>query len=417
MRLAVVAGSLVLTVGVLLVITLQAQRAQVAEEDAAAQTLRDYAGYAGRMMGAEILRRFAEQRAAILAPVTTGNSRSGPPLLADIKRNGDAYFSALEPRGDTNVAYFRVEPANGHVESAGEISSPLAAEIADTVRSVIASSPWDPKRNLLVLGHGAASRSVALAALMDVRGKVSSVYGYTYDRTHAVSIVAARVFKETPLLPTSYTGAKWDYDTVWARNSNVGNDAFVAVRIIDRVGHTLWASDSARIIDGSPFRERVTIRTSPGGMIFETAMASSSEQYLIPTVVRSAQTWSTRALLALTVLLLIVSLVALQGERLGARERRAEAMQQLALGLRHEINNALASVLLNAELLREEETLDASQRERLLAMVEQLDRMRGVLRKLEKIDGLDVVPYLNEGYMVDLSIPDAPSYDRESGTS
>jgi signal transduction histidine kinase len=79
-------------------------------------------------------------------------------------------------------------------------------------------------------------------------------------------------------------------------------------------------------------------------------------------------------------------------------------MQQLALGLRHEINNALASVMLNAELFAEEDGLDAEQRARVVAIVEQSDRMRRVLRRLEKAERFDVVvPYLNEGYMVDLS--------------
>ena len=89
---------------------------------------------------------------------------------------------------------------------------------------------------------------------------------------------------------------------------------------------------------------------------------------------------------------------------------RAATRQQLALGLRPELNNALASVLLNAEMLGEDKALDQANRERLMAIVEQADRMRGVLRRLEKTDRLDVVvPYLNEGYMVDLS----PTLERE----
>ncbi len=79
-------------------------------------------------------------------------------------------------------------------------------------------------------------------------------------------------------------------------------------------------------------------------------------------------------------------------------------MQQLALGLRHEINNALASMLLNAELLNEDRALTADQHERIDAIVEQAERMRSVVRRLEQADKLDVlVPYLNEGLMVDLS--------------
>ena len=135
----------------------------------------------------------------------------------------------------------------------------------------------------------------------------------------------------------------------------------------------------------------------------ETALLPAGEPTLIPNIVRRAQRWSLRALLALTIMLAAVSLIALGGERAGARARRANAMKQLALGLRHELNNALASVMLNAELLSEDQ-LDAAQRERLDAIIEQADRMRNVLRRLEKSERLDVmVPYLNEGFMVDLS--------------
>jgi signal transduction histidine kinase len=81
-------------------------------------------------------------------------------------------------------------------------------------------------------------------------------------------------------------------------------------------------------------------------------------------------------------------------------------MEQLALGIRHELNNALASVLLNAELMGEDPTLDDVSRERVVAITEQSERMRDVLRRLEQREGLDViVPYLDEGFMVDLSPP------------
>jgi signal transduction histidine kinase len=212
------------------------------------------------------------------------------------------------------------------------------------------------------------------------------------------------VYREVPLLPVSFAGTRWNYDTTRVRNGEVLNDSLLAMRVRDRLGRLLWKTPDADVVlSKSPYGARTVLSTAAGGFVVEAAMRPVAGKSLIPTIVRSTQRWTLRALIALALLLVVVSLIALRGERQDAHARRVEGMQQLALGLRHEINNALASMLLNAELLNEEQSLTAEQHERLDAIVEQAERMRKVVRRLERSDKLDVVPYLNEGLMVDLS--------------
>lgn len=405
MRLAIVACTVLVTVFVLAIATLETRRADRALDEAAAHTLDDYAGYAGRTMGGEVLRRFSEQRATILAPVTGSANRAvAEPSLDEIVATGDAYFKAFPAGGDINLGYFRVDLRKGTIQGRRSVSGEFATRVADTLTRLLAKNQDISAPGILVIDEAGVPRSVAYASLIGRDGHPIAAYGYAYTRAVGIAAVAARAFRETPLLPISFAGARWNYDTTIVRTGEIANDSLLGVRITDRAGHVFWQSDRVSATAGSDYTESVVLSTAPGGIIVQAALRPSSGASLVPSVVRNSQRLSLRALLALAVLLSIVALLALRRERLGARSRRAEAMQQLALGLRHEINNALASVMLNAELLAEEDGLDSEQRARLTAIVEQSDRMRNVLRRLEKAEHLDVViPYMNEGYMVDLS--------------
>lgn len=404
-RLAVVACTVLVTVFVLAIATIEARRAERALKEAATHTLRDYAGYAGRTMGGEVLRRFSEQRATILSPVAGSAYRNVPaPSLDDIVLRGTRYFDALPALGDMQLAYFRVDLRTRALESRGAMSAEFATRVADTLTRLLANRPTLTEPSVLVIDDGGVQRSVAYASLIGPQRTPTAAYGFAYVRAAGIGAVAARAFRETPLLPISFAGTRWNYDTTAIRVGEVANDSLLGMRITDRAGQVFWESARASETRGTPYTETAILSTAPGGIIVQAALRPSAEASLIPSVIRRSQRLSLQGLLALTVLLSIVSLLALRRERLGARSRRAEAMQQLALGLRHEINNALASVMLNAELLVEEEGLDAEVVSRLQAIVEQADRMGSVLRRLEKAELLDVVvPYLNEGYMVDLS--------------
>jgi hypothetical protein len=403
-RLALVGCCVVATAAALLVVTLHSRTTEAALDDAAARTLRDYTGYAGRLLGSEMLRRFSEQRARVLAPVIGTTGRQGPPpSLDEIVRQGQQELQ-FGPNLDPGRGYFRLDIGSGKLTGVAAVSGPLADQIADTLRAIAHLRGGGSDPSLLVLERVPASLTVAYATWSDAAGRPRAIYGFTYSRAAGVAYWAERVFRETPLLPTSYAGARWNYDTTTVRPGEVKNDSLLAVRVGDRAGRLLWQSPGGELAGSEDIRERAVISTSAGGLTIETALRPGGQPALLPSVVRRAQRWSMRALLVLTVMLALISLVALLSERAVARARRAEAMQQLALGLRHELNNALASVLLDAEMIVEEPGIDDAIRERIRAISEQAERMRTVLRRLEHRERLDViVPYLGEGFMVDLS--------------
>ena len=416
-RLALVACCVVATVAALLVVTVYARTADAALDEAAARTLRDYTGYAGRLMGSEMLRRFAEQRARVLVPVVGTSGRGGrQPTLAEIVQLGDRELT-FGTRHDSGRGYFRLDLRSGAMEGSGAVVGQFAGRLADTLRrtALLPTRARDPR--WLVLEDGKMSYGISYATYADSAGRPVAIYGLTYSRGVGAAYWADRVFNETPLLPTSFASATWDDNPV-RPPGQAKNDSLLAIRIGDRTGRIFWESPSSALRQAGDGQASTVITRSAVGLTIETTLRPGGRPALVPMVARRAQHWSMRALLVLAILLAAISLLALLSERAVARARRTEAMEQLALGLRHELNNALASVLLNAELAIEQRDIDDSMRERVMAIVEQAERMRGVLRRLQHRERLDViVPYLGEGFMVDLSAreDDGVTSERQRG--
>lgn len=403
-RLAIVAACVLATVAILIAITLEVRRSEEALTETTARTLHDYSGYAGRLLGGDMLRRFSEQRARILAPVVGSVGRSvTPPTLDDVVRRGER---ELASRGaDPGRGYFRLDLRTGAMEGLGDVHGAFASRIADTLRVLATQPARPPEPAILALSDGRIPVSVSFASLRDSADHPTVFYGFTYSRAIGIAYWANAVFHDTPLLPPSFAGQRWNYDTTRAQPGEILNDALLRVRVTDRAGRPFWQSPGAPSTS-TAIRERTVISTAAGGLVVETTLLAGSEPTLVPAALRRAQRWWMGAIIALALMLAAVSLLALSSERAVARARRAEAMEQLSLGLRHELNNALATVLLNAELLRERAESEPQVRDQLDAIAEQAERMRDVLRRLERRDGLDViVPYLDEGFMVDLSTP------------
>lgn len=93
-----------------------------------------------------------------------------------------------------------------------------------------------------------------------------------------------------------------------------------------------------------------------------------------------------------------------QCERITSERRLA--LQQLALGLRHELNNALAGLILETELLSSGAGTGYERyRESVASIQSQVWRIHEVLRRLDNVDVLPTKPYLDRGLMIDLSEP------------
>ncbi len=99
-----------------------------------------------------------------------------------------------------------------------------------------------------------------------------------------------------------------------------------------------------------------------------------------------------------------------QNERLTAERRTA--LQQLTLGLRHELNNALAGLVLETELLGGAGLEPGRYRDSVASIQNQVWRIHDVLRRLDDVDALRTKPYLDRGLMIDLS---EPTGDRAGG--
>jgi len=194
MRLAIVASTVLITVVVLVIATIEARRADRALAVAAAHTLRDYAGYAGRTMGAEVLRRFSEQRAIILSPVSGSARRNVPePTLDEIVARGEKYFAALHPPGDLDLGYFRVDFRTKAVQGRGAMRGEFAARVADTLTNLLAHRPNMSEPSVLVVEEDGVPRSVAYASLIGKDGQPVAAYGFAYARAVGISSSAFQV--------------------------------------------------------------------------------------------------------------------------------------------------------------------------------------------------------------------------------
>lgn len=90
-----------------------------------------------------------------------------------------------------------------------------------------------------------------------------------------------------------------------------------------------------------------------------------------------------------------------QEARLTAARRRA--LLELSLGLRHEVNNALAGIVLVADLLDAPDVAAEDRRRWAECVRQQSLRIAGVLRRLEDVEALVTRPYLHGADMIDLS--------------
>ena len=79
------------------------------------------------------------------------------------------------------------------------------------------------------------------------------------------------------------------------------------------------------------------------------------------------------------------------------------ALQQLALGIRHHMNNALAAARLELEVGMVSTALPSSVSEGLTALQQHLSRMTAIVRRLDRVEELEAVPYLGQTMMLDVS--------------
>ena len=81
---------------------------------------------------------------------------------------------------------------------------------------------------------------------------------------------------------------------------------------------------------------------------------------------------------------------------------RLDALSQMILDIKHEINNPLAALLGNVELLLDKDPLDSLTRSRLTVIRELSLRIRDVVEKFPETNDTSIMSYSNYKDMIDI---------------
>jgi PAS domain S-box-containing protein len=96
--------------------------------------------------------------------------------------------------------------------------------------------------------------------------------------------------------------------------------------------------------------------------------------------------------------------IRMEGER--ARMHRLDALRELSVGVRHEMNNCLAALRAELELLHLGDAAHGHDAIGVSDALSLIERMAVTLRRLERVEDLDSVEYLGSTRMLDLSASD-----------
>jgi signal transduction histidine kinase len=397
-RAALVVACLAGTTVVCAILATEVRRADAALEATTSETLRDYATAAGRILGTEAIRRSEAFRSRLYGPLmgTIVVDGAAPPLRT-FARRADSLFAAEKYDADSLRGYLRVDVRTRDWEGLRSMAD--SSRAVAVVAKVLAKARLDTARTpLLVLPGSHEPIIVSAAAVADANGH-QYIYVVVQARVTNFRHVMQATMQSVPLLPPSFAGSAWNLDKSAAAN-HVSNDSLIGVRIVAVDGTVLYVSPHS--YDG-PYRGQYHFQSGPDGFTIETALRPGLATVLVPAVVRTAGRSLYIGLGLVGCFLLAVSFIAFWGEMSHQTAERAKSMQQLTTGLRHELNNALASVMLESQMLAASDDASPDARYAGAAIAEQADRMRKVLRRLDNVERLPVVNYFEGKSMVDLT--------------
>lgn len=398
-RAALVVACIAATTVVCAILASEVHQADAALEATSSQTLRNYATAAGRVLGTEAIRRSDEFRSKLFGPLMGTVVVDGKaPQLRTFAHRADSLYAAEKYEPDQYRGYLRIDVRSRKWEGLLAMAdSSRASVVVDTVLAHARAGV--PQAPMLILPGVREPIMFSTGAVADAAGHQ---YLYVVTQARATNFRhAMRATMETvPLLPPSFAGNAWKIDAQGVAANKPANDSLIGVTIVAADGTVLYTSPNRY---GGPYRGSYQFQSGRGGFTIETVLRPSLATQLVPSVVRSAGRSLYIGFGLVGCLLLAVSLVAFWGEMTHQTEARARSMQQLTTGLRHELNNALASVMLESQMLAASDDAGTDARYAGAAIAEQAERMRKVLRRLDDVDRLPVVKYFEGKSMIDLA--------------
>ncbi|MEO7041316.1 MAG: histidine kinase dimerization/phospho-acceptor domain-containing protein [Gemmatimonadaceae bacterium] len=396
-RSALVVACLAGTVIVCGILATEVREANAALYAASSRTMGDYATAAGRVLGTEAIRRDMEFRTRLFGPLMGTVFVDGSvPSLSSFAQRAESLYKAASFAPDPNRGYLRVEIDTRKWEGVMAMADTARANLV--IDATIARLNGIPQSSILKLPGATGAIIFTSRAAAGSDGKR---YAYAITQTRASNFRHAmqETMQSVPLLPPSFAGTAWNMNLPAAAGIPA-NDSLIGVRISAADGALLYASPNWY---GGPYRGSYKFQTGPDGFTVETVLRPSLAALLVPAVVRAAGRSVYIGLGLVGFFLLAVSLIAFWGEMSHQSSERARHIEQLTTGLRHELNNALASVMLEAQMLAASDDASTDSRYAGASIAEQAERMRKVLRRLDHVDHLPVVSYFEGKSMVNLA--------------
>lgn len=401
-RTALVVVCLAGTLVVCAILATEVRKANAALAGASARTLSDYATAAGRVLGTEAIRRDDEFHVRLFGSLRGTVVVDGEvPTLANFAQRAESLYAAAGFEPDRNRGYLRVDLRTREWEGLMALTDSARANLLiDTITSRSRSGGGSP----ILAFPGVAQKIIyASTAVVGANGR-RYVYAITQTRAANFQHAMKATMESVPLLPPSFAGAAWNMKPAEGAADRLAdhpaNDSLIGVRITAADGSLLYASP--RWFPG-PYRGNYQFQSGPDGFSVETVLRPDLAARLVPAVVRAAGRSVYIGLSLVGCFLLAVSFIAFWGEMSHQTSERARHMEQLTTGLRHELNNALASVMLESQMLAASDDASPDSRYAGAAIAEQAERMRKVLRRLDHVEHLPVVNYFEGKSMIDLA--------------
>lgn len=399
-RAALVVACLAGTTVVCAILVGEVRQANSALQAESSQMLRDYATAAGRVLGTEAIWRANDFRFKLFGPLMGTVIVDGKvPNLSTFAQRAESLYASENYAPDSLRGYMRVDVRARTWEGVMAMADTgFASVVVDTIFSrdgVGARSP------IILLPGTKEPIIVSGTAVADTHGR-QYMYIVTQARATNFQHAMRETMEHVPLLPPSFTGSVWNMDAPSSVTNRQPNDSLIGVKIRAADGTLLYASPQWY---RSRYRGSYKFQTGPAGFTIETVLRPDLGSRLVPAAVRTVGKTLYVGLGLVGCFLLAVSLIAFWGEMSHQTSERVRSMQQLTTGLRHELNNALASVMLESQMLAASDDASSDSRYAGAAIAEQAERMRNVLRRLDNVDRLPVVSYFEGQSMVDLTDP------------
>jgi signal transduction histidine kinase len=337
-------------------VAMYADRMEQALRDATAQTLRDYAAYASRIVGSELLRRGQLRRSMLMSPVTALSAGRGPLIPLDtliartekvIARTGN---SVGQPRG-----YLFMDLRTGREEARGVGTDPrVRAAVRDSIRGAIELNRAGWTAAALDFTANDKPYEADAAVVTDAKHAPRAVYAVFYDRRDEDGIDAARIFRDMAIQPPSLGGEQFrEYALYEQAAHDMGNDSLLSVRVLSLDGLLVYATPRQY---QSSYGGTFEVRGRFSGFVVQTTLRPHVAERVLPAAVELWRSASATGMRVLVALLVLLSISALSRELIVMRARRRElvnvqARQESLSRVSHELRTPLTVISMFSETL------------------------------------------------------------------